>query len=152
MSFTATNSYFIIHTFVTQWLKPWYIKGLHHQRPNWLKLNRVLKLGRCSTMVGSTRNCFQCFEIWVGAQLEPVFVVQRRGLSSLNSASGFQNIWLRKFEFVTKAQFLWSYLGWDYPVLSLGLKYELISSLETILPKPVFRPLGNCLDIHVLLF
>ena len=24
-------------------------------------------------MVGSTRNCIQCFKIWAGAQLEPVF-------------------------------------------------------------------------------
>ena len=42
-------------------------------RPNSKNLIRVLNLRRGSNMVGSTRNCIQCFEIRAGAQLEPVF-------------------------------------------------------------------------------
>ena len=42
-------------------------------RPNFKNLRCVTNFRRGSDMVGSTRNCIQCFEIWAGAQLEPVF-------------------------------------------------------------------------------
>ena len=34
-------------------------------------------------------NCIQCFEIWADAQFEPVWTVQRRGINSWNSVTGF---------------------------------------------------------------
>ena len=42
-------------------------------RRNFENLRCVTNFRRGSDMVGSTRNCIQCFEIWAGAQLEPVF-------------------------------------------------------------------------------
>jgi len=44
-------------------------------RLNLKNLSRVLNLRRGSNMVGSTWNCIMCFEIWAGAQVEPVFDV-----------------------------------------------------------------------------
>ena len=42
-------------------------------RPNLNNLSRVTNLRRGSNTVGSSWNCNQCFRIWAGALLEPVF-------------------------------------------------------------------------------
>jgi len=42
------------------------------RRPNLKNWSHLSNLRRGSNMVGSTRNSVMCFEIWAGAQLEPV--------------------------------------------------------------------------------
>ena len=42
------------------------------RRPNLKNWSHLSNLRRGSNMVGSTRNSDMCFEIWAGAQLEPV--------------------------------------------------------------------------------